>query len=97
MNKTIKDLIDVNSPYSSMRWVMVTCVRWGIALAVLSIVGFLALTMLGKDIDSGFLGGSASIIGLVIGIPSISKAAQYFGEKEHHPEESGKEDNEQGK
>lgn len=80
MLKTKRDLCNIDSPYSSMRWVMVTCVEWGIILAAISLIGYLVLTFMGKEVDSGFLTGAAAIIGLIIGLPSASKAAQSFAE-----------------
>lgn len=84
MTKTTKELIDESSTLSSSRWSLVTCIRWAIALSILSILSVIVCYIIGKPLPDGFLGGCAIIIGLIVGIPTAGKATQSFSEYGHN-------------
>ena len=84
MTKITKELVDESSKLSSSRWSLVTCIRWAIVIAVISIVSFVICALIGKPLDSGFLGGCGVIIGLIIGIPTVGKTTQSFSEYGNH-------------
>lgn len=84
MTKITKELIDESSKLSSSRWSLVTCIQWAIVIAIISILSYVVCALIGKLLDSGFLGGCGVIIGLIIGIPTAGKATQSFSEYGNH-------------
>jgi xanthine/uracil permease len=80
MTKSKKELIDESSTLSSARWSLVTCVKWGIILAVIAIISVIICNIIKRPLYDGFLSGCAILIGLILGIPTAGKATQSFSE-----------------
>lgn len=74
---TTEELIDVKNNLSTTRWAFVICVKSAIILAYLTIISYLVFTFLNKNCE-GLLGGCATIIGVIVGIPATIKGLQGF-------------------
>ena len=80
MNKTKRELIDESSTLSSSRWSLITCVQWGIGLALLVILSYVICYLIGKPLPNEFLSGCTFLISLIIGIPTVGKGVQNYSE-----------------
>lgn len=78
MMMKIKDLIDSENSYSVTRWALVVAIRTSVILAISSVIAYLVLKFLGKDVDANFIGEVGKLIAIIIGILSFLKGAQGF-------------------
>ena len=85
MKKDMKrELIDESSQLSSSRWSLITCIEWGIFLAVMTIILFVVCHIIGKPLSYEFITGCTVLVSLIIGIPMAGKTGQTFSELKNH-------------
>lgn len=84
MNKIKRELIDESSTLSSSRWSLITCIQWGIGIAITSIILYVLCHIIGKPLPNEFLGGCTMLVSLIIGIPTVGKGVQNYSELKNH-------------
>ena len=75
---TTRELLDMNSSISSMRWAFVLTVKVALLISVLAVIGVVTAAILGKTLDI------SAIIALVVGLLTVAfggKSVQSFSEK----------------
>lgn len=88
---TIREIADNNTSISSTRWAFASMIKFDIVIILLSIVAYLIAHFIGKPLDSSFFGGVCTLLGILTGITTTSKALQGFEPHKKQLEETKEE------
>lgn len=83
MRISLKDLIDVKSKYSSMRWVLIQTIKTALGIAVFSTIAYVCSAFLNAFLNLKIvidMGAVSLLVGTIIGGASVGKSVQSFAE-----------------
>lgn len=82
---TLREISDDSSTISSTRWAFATVIKFDISIIVITIAAYLVGHFIGRPVDGSFFGYVATLLGVLTGIVTTSKALQGFETKKYDP------------
>ena len=86
---TIREISDNRTSISSTRWAFASVIKFDIIVIALTVIAYIISCFIGKPFDGNFFGGVATLLGILTGLVTTSKALQGF--EPHKTEEKTEE------
>ena len=85
---TTREISDNKSSISSTRWAFASVIKFDIIVIAITVIAYIVSCFIGKPFDGNFFGGIATLLGILTGLVTTSKALQGFEPHKEAQEET---------